>query len=169
MCWQKVTKFCGCIKLKTGAWIISIINLVLIIFVLVENLAPFLANFDWAAKIYAHLKLEDTGSHQILTSVILGIILICNCILMLGIGIENAWLFIPGLIWHLFLVISLFVISILIYTHHWAESDLFYFGMVPGVTGFVFLYFWTVLYGQFYQVWSKRKKVMDRRATTQSL
>ena len=73
MCWHKVTTFCCCLKIKTGAWVVSICSLCLSIFVLVENL--ILPDYPamWAQDLIQKLRLEEPLDHRIMTSVILGI------------------------------------------------------------------------------------------------
>ena len=49
----------------------------------------------------------------------------------------------------MFIVISLFYISIAVYTFQWTKAEKFYAGILPGIAGFVFLYFWVVLYSYY--------------------
>ena len=73
MCWHKVTTFCCCLKIKTGAWVVSICSLCLSIFVLVENLILPDYSAMWAQDLIQKLRLEEPLDHRIMISVILGI------------------------------------------------------------------------------------------------
>ena len=78
---------------------------------------------------------------------------------MLGMITSIKWLLIPGLIFRMFIVISLFVISMVIYITNWDITGQFYLGIVPGVTGFVFLYFWLIQYTYFKEIFENTEEV----------
>lgn len=73
MCWHNVTKFCCCLPLKGGAWIVSISYLSLVIYVLVESMIQPQYQTIWFQSIVQQLRLENKIQHQIMAGVLLGI------------------------------------------------------------------------------------------------
>ena len=70
-------------------------------------------------------------------------------LLLFGLVFGIPWYMFPGLMSQKLMVFGLFFLSVHTYVVHWNEPNLFYAGLVPGVAGFVFLYFWIVNMAEF--------------------
>lgn len=90
--------------------------------------------------------------------------------MILGMLISYAWLLVPGLMSQMFVVMCLFVTSVSLYSINWANAGLFYVGLIPGLSGFVFLYFWLISYAYFKLLKTETKqKKANVRPMTESL
>lgn len=83
--------------------------------------------------------------------------------------ISYPWLLVPGLMSQMLVVICLFVTSVSLYTINWANAGLFYIGLIPGIVGFLYLYFWLISYAYFKLLLAEKKQTANIRPTTESL
>ena len=77
---------------------------------------------------------------------------------MFGLVFVMPWAMLPGLLTQMGMVLGMFFLSIHTYVVHWDEPNLFYAGLMPGVGGFVFLYFWIVNMAEFRELRIEKAK-----------